>query len=92
MNKSQIERSWTRSRNSKQTVHKEFPDQMAKRTVINRACKLFVNSSDDSDVITAAFAQTGDYYDNADYVEEKPAADSRLDALNKALTDGSDNQ
>ena len=92
MNKSQIDRSWTRSRNSKQTVHKEFPDQMAKRTVINRACKMFVNSSDDADVITAAFAETGDYYDNADYVEEKPVVDSRMDALNKALTDGSDSQ
>ena len=88
MNKSQIDRSWSRSRNSKQTVHKEFPDQMAKRTVINRACKFFVNSSDDSDVIMTAFAETGDYYDNADYVEEKPATDSRMDALNKALTDG----
>lgn len=92
MNKSQVDRSWTRSRNSKQTVHKEFPDQMAMRTVINRACKRFVNSSDDSDILMSAFAQTGDYYDNADYVEEKPVADSRMDALNKALTDGSDNQ
>ncbi len=29
-------------------AHKNFTDQMAKRTVINRACKSIINSSDDS--------------------------------------------
>lgn len=29
-------------------AHKNFPDQMAKKTVINRACKLLIRGSDDS--------------------------------------------
>lgn len=29
-------------------AHRNFPDQMAKKTVINRACKLLIRSSDDS--------------------------------------------
>ncbi len=29
-------------------AHKNFPDQMSKKTVINRGCKILINSSDDS--------------------------------------------
>lgn len=84
MNMAQIQKSWSKSRNSKQTVHKEFPDQMAKRTVINRACKMFFNTSDDSDLLIDSFNATGDVYDNEENIPdvvEKPA-DSRLQALN----------
>ena len=52
----QIQQSWAKSRSKAQTVHKEFPDQMAKRTVINRACKMFFNTSDDSDMMIEAFS------------------------------------
>lgn len=84
MNMAQIQKSWNKSKNSKQTVHKEFPDQMAKRTVINRACKMFFNTSDDSDLIIDAFNATGDVYDNEENIPdvvERPS-DSRLQALN----------
>lgn len=84
MNMAQIQKSWSKSKNSKQTVHKEFPDQMAKRTVINRACKMFFNTSDDSDLIIDAFNDTGDIYDNEENIPdvvERPS-DSRLQALN----------
>ncbi len=33
-------------------AHKNFPDQMAMKTVINRACKMLVRSSDDSALYT----------------------------------------
>lgn len=84
MNMAQIQKSWAKSRNPKQNVHKEFPDQMAKRTVINRACKMFFNTSDDSDLIIDAFNATGDVYDNEENIPdvvERPS-DSRLQALN----------
>lgn len=84
MNMAQIQKSWSKSRSSKQTAHKEFPDQMAKRTVINRACKMFFNTSDDSDLLIDSFNATGDVYDNEDNIPdvvEKPS-DSRLQALN----------
>ena len=41
------------------TAHKNFPDQMAKKTVINRACKLLIRSSDDSVL----------YNDNEKYID-----------------------
>lgn len=83
MNMKQIQQSWNRSK-SKQTVHKEFPDQMAKKTVISRACKYFVNSSDDSDVLIEAFNSTGDEL-KTDFESAKPKTDDRLEQLNSEL-------
>lgn len=83
MNRAQIEKSWAKSRSKDHTVHKEFPDQMAKRTVINRACKFFLNSSDDSDLLIEAFNATGERFD-ADAESEKKQ-DERLRALNAEL-------
>jgi recombination protein RecT len=80
MTRSQIERSWSKSRSKEHTVHKEFPDQMAKKTVISRACKFFLNSSDDSDMLIEAFNQTDDRI-----VDDPPKKDSRLEALNEIL-------
>ena len=53
MTKKEIEASWGQSKTS-QSVHKKFPQEMAKRTVINRAAKAFVNTSDDSDLLIEA--------------------------------------
>lgn len=49
MNINQIETSWAQGgSNGNSPAHKKFPDQMAIKTVINRACKLIIRSSDDS--------------------------------------------
>lgn len=48
MTKKEIDKSWSKSKNS--SVQKDFPQEMAKRTVINRAAKAFINTSNDSDV------------------------------------------
>ncbi len=53
MTKKEIEASWGQSKTS-QSVHKKFPQEMAKRTVINRAAKAFINTSDDSDLLIDA--------------------------------------
>lgn len=45
MSMAQIKKSWAKSSSSQQLVHKEFPDQMAKRTVIKRAAKMLINSA-----------------------------------------------
>lgn len=39
-------------------AHKDFPDQMAIRTVINRACKMYANTSDDSDIFANLLNKT----------------------------------
>lgn len=53
MTRKEIETSWGQSKTS-QGVHKKFPQEMAKRTVINRAAKHFINTSDDSDLLIDA--------------------------------------
>ncbi|MEK4425905.1 recombinase RecT [Solibacillus sp. FSL K6-1523] len=64
MTKKEIETSWGQSKTS-QTVHKKFPQEMAKRTVINRAAKAFINTSDDSDLLIEAINNsTENEYEN----------------------------
>ena len=49
MSMSQIRDAWNQGAMKGQSpAHKNFPDQMACKTVINRACKLLIRSSDDS--------------------------------------------
>ncbi|BDH60102.1 DNA recombination protein RecT [Lysinibacillus sp. PLM2] len=57
MTKKEIEASWGQSKTS-QSVHKKFPQEMAKRTVINRAAKAFINTSDDSDLLIDSINRT----------------------------------
>ena len=45
MSIAQIKKAWSKSSDTQQRVHKEFPDQMARRTVYNRALKLFKDTS-----------------------------------------------
>lgn len=52
MDINQIHKAWEQgSMKGNSGAHKNFPDQMAIRTVINRACKYYVSTSDDSDKI-----------------------------------------
>jgi len=49
MNMSQIRDAWNQgSMKGNSPAHKNFPDQMACKTVINRACKLLIRGSDDA--------------------------------------------
>ena len=57
MTRKEIEVSWGQSKTG-QAVHKKFPGEMAKRTVINRAAKAFINTSDDSDLLIEAINNT----------------------------------
>ena len=52
MDINQIHKAWEQgSMKGNSGAHKNFPDQMAIKTVINRACKFYVSTSDDSDKI-----------------------------------------
>lgn len=49
MNMKQIQAAWNQgATKGGSPAHKNFPDQMSIKTVINRACKLLIRSSDDS--------------------------------------------
>lgn len=65
MTMKEIQTSWNQSKTS-QNVHKKFPQEMAKRTVINRAAKNIINTSDDSDLLVDAINRTTDNENNYD--------------------------
>ncbi len=49
MNIKQIEAAWNQgAMKGNSPAHKNFPDQMCKKTVISRACKLIIRGSDDN--------------------------------------------
>ena len=53
MTMAQVQAAWNQGPTKGQSpAHKNFPDQMAMKTVINRAVKILINSSDDSDLFT----------------------------------------
>lgn len=69
MNMSQIQSSWDQGYGGGNTnAHIKFKDEMAKKTVINRACKRYVNTSDDSDLLIEAFNNSLEI-DNEDVIE-----------------------
>lgn len=64
MTKKEIDKSWSKAKTK--NVQTDFPQEMAKRTVINRAAKSFINTSDDSDLLTESIKRTTENeYDNS---------------------------
>ncbi|MDP4143221.1 MAG: RecT family recombinase [Bacillota bacterium] len=72
MNIDQIKKAWGQGiayKSGRSTAHNNFTDEMAKKTVINRACKMFANTSDDSDLLIEAFNKSDERtFDEADVV------------------------
>lgn len=58
MTKKEIDQSWAQTRQKNNKVQQNFSQEMAKRTVLNRAAKMFINTSDDSDLLTGAINNT----------------------------------
>lgn len=84
MTKKQIDTSWSHAKTTK--VQKEYPDQMALRTVLNRAAKWFINSSSDNDLLIQAINDTtAEEYDNTDKKDVTPTnIDDLLNAPGQA--------
>lgn len=72
MTMTQIRQAWTHTTNGG-GVQKEYPDQMAKRTVINRGAKMYVNTSDDADeLIESINRSTENEYDDSPVENGEP--------------------
>ena len=90
MTMEQVRKAWGQGATKGQSpAHKNFAEEMAKKTVINRACKLFVNTSSDSAILTGSFNRTteNDYrkddeividVDDADIKEVREAAEASI--------------
>lgn len=89
MTKKEIDASWSQSRTH--NLQQKFGQEMAQRTIINRAAKLYINSSTDNDLFVKAINDSteAEYDDDqsakdvtpkktvADLIEDKPAKDSQ---------------
>ncbi len=61
MTMDQIKKAWNQGQmKGNSGAHKNFPDQMAIKTVISRACKTYAKTSDDSGLITSMLTQQTD--------------------------------
>ncbi len=96
MTKKEIDKAWAQSKNK--TVQNNFPQEMAKRTVINRAAKQFFNTSDDNDLfIDAVNRTTASEYDDdergvKDVTPEQDDSESIDSFLGESLPESADEE
>lgn len=83
MTKKQIDQSWAKSKMKGSGPQKEFPEEMAKRTVINRAAKALINTSNDNDLFVQAAKDTLE--NEFDDCEIKPAEPVKVQAIENKL-------
>jgi len=86
----EIKQAWKQSRTKvfddkgnllSSSTHGKFAQEMAKKTVINRACKGIINTSDDSDILIEAFNRTteNEYKNDVQAEIEEEANKEELD-------------
>ena len=74
MSISQIKSAWGQgATKGSSPAHKNFTDEMAKKTVIGRACKMIINSSDDAYL----FEGKNDEFDKPDSLEIRESLKNR---------------
>jgi recombination protein RecT len=78
MTKAEIEAAWKQGYsgydpNKLSDTHVKFAQEMAKKTVINRTCKMLINTSDDESLLAAAYNRTteNEYMRNVTPEEER---------------------
>ncbi|MEQ9763238.1 RecT family recombinase [Streptococcus sp. ZJ151] len=90
MTKKEIDKSWAQAKTK--NVQNNFPQEMAKRTVINRAAKQFFNTSDDNDLFLDAVNRTTEN----EYEEDRQTKDvtptEPVETLDAILGDPTENQ
>ncbi len=73
MTMEQIHVAWAKSKmnpDAPSSTHSLYPEEMAKRTVINRACKKLINSSSDSNLFLQSFHRADDETAEAEIKDE----------------------
>jgi len=79
----QIHRAWDKSKmktDDPASTHSKFPEEMAKRTVINRACKKYINASSDSNLFLDHFNRSDE-----ERTEEEVAEDIEENANQEVI-------
>lgn len=72
MSMAQIKKAWGQGATKGNSgAHTNFAEEMAKKSVINRACKMYANTSDDSDILIDSFNRTTENEYKEDEVKEE---------------------
>lgn len=69
----QIKQAWMQGQNYREDgngTHQKFTTEMAKKTVINRACKAYINSSNDANLFTKHFNRAEDTIEDQKFDDE----------------------
>ena len=88
MTKKEIDKSWAKSTNANNTTQRDFPQEMAKRTVIRRLVKMLFNSSNTSsnfaDSLVGAFNRTteNEFIENNENVQVKKNVKTNIEVPN----------
>lgn len=79
MNMSQIQKAWGQgATKGNSPAHRNFADQMCRKTVINRICKPYINASDDAAVVSNKEISTTETIDiDSVEVKEKPIEEKK---------------
>lgn len=86
MTKKEIDQSWAQTRQKNNKVQQNFSQEMAKRTVLNRAAKMFINTSDDSDLLTGAINNTtSNEFDDDERRDVTPTAENKQQTTTELL-------
>ncbi len=86
MTKKEIETSWSQAKTK--AVQNKFPQEMAKRTVINRAAKNFINTSDDSDLLVQAINNSTEN----EYENENERVDVTPEEVKKEISENANSE
>lgn len=89
MTMAEIKKSWAKSQ-SGGDVHKQFPVEMARKTVIGRLAKRFINTSDDSNKFEVINSDMGNYYENEEINAAVVIEDEKPVTAKTASTNESD--
>lgn len=80
MTMDEIRRSWMQgATRGESPAHRNFPQEMAKKTVIGRACKLFISTSDDAGIY--------DTDETAEWQDSQAAATGQANAKDAVFTE-----
>ena len=77
MTMKEIRANWAKSKSRDSSTQKEFPQEMAKRTLINRMCKMFVNGAANTNTeVVGAFNRMTE----AEFIDVTPVESPKTDA------------
>ncbi|MCF8012565.1 MAG: recombinase RecT [Clostridiales bacterium] len=94
MTMEQIKQAWKQGQTYKEgggSPHNKFSEEMAKKTVINRTCKAYINSSNDSNLLVDSFNRVGQVQ-NEEKVQEEIEENANSEVIDIGPGPGEEDQ